>query len=240
MDLLIDTHTHTVLSGHAYSTIFENVILAAEKGLQGIVVTEHCDHMPNVRFPSTIAYQRQLPEEYRGVRIFRGIETNIMQYDGTVDMTGRFFPITQFAIASLHGVVIEPGTRVQNTDALLGALHNPYIDSIGHPGNPVFEIDQETVVREAYRLGKLLEVNNRSFMAREGSEENCSHIIRLCKKYGVRICVGSDAHLCFEVGEFGRAVELLKEEAFPEELIVNRDMDTFLGYLSERKARIRA
>ena len=41
MKLLIDTHTHTTLSGHAYSTVFENLTFAAKHGLEGIVVADH-------------------------------------------------------------------------------------------------------------------------------------------------------------------------------------------------------
>lgn len=238
MKALVDIHTHTVLCAHAYSTIFENLTVAAERGLQGIVISEHCLDMADVRFPAAIVYQRHLPKEYRSVRIFRGIEANIHNYAGEVDMSERYFPITDFAIASLHDVVLKPGTREQNTSAMIGALGHPYIDILGHPGNPVFEIDQEAVVREAGRLGKMLEINNHSFVARAGSENNCRRIADLCKKYGVRICVGSDAHVCFDVGIFDKAFSLLEDAAFPEELIVNRDIETFLGYLSERTQRV--
>lgn len=34
MKYLIDTHTHTIASGHAYSTLDENVLCAARKGLR--------------------------------------------------------------------------------------------------------------------------------------------------------------------------------------------------------------
>ena len=38
---VLDTHTHTLASGHAYSTIRENVRAAAERGLDLIAITEH-------------------------------------------------------------------------------------------------------------------------------------------------------------------------------------------------------
>ena len=46
MRILMDLHTHTVASGHAYSTIMENAKAAAEKGLEGIAMTYHAPAMP--------------------------------------------------------------------------------------------------------------------------------------------------------------------------------------------------
>ena len=42
---VMDTHTHTLASGHAYSTIRENVAAAARKGLELLAVTEHAPRM---------------------------------------------------------------------------------------------------------------------------------------------------------------------------------------------------
>ena len=41
MHIEVDTHTHTVLSGHAHSTIIENATAAARIGLKGIVMSDH-------------------------------------------------------------------------------------------------------------------------------------------------------------------------------------------------------
>lgn len=37
----VDTHTHTILSGHAWSTLSENCRAAREKGMKGLCLTEH-------------------------------------------------------------------------------------------------------------------------------------------------------------------------------------------------------
>ena len=41
MNIEIDTHTHTLASGHAYNTLREMAAMAAEKGLKGLAITEH-------------------------------------------------------------------------------------------------------------------------------------------------------------------------------------------------------
>lgn len=238
MELLIDTHTHTIVSGHAFSTIYENIQFAKKRRLQGITMTEHGPKIEGAQ-PVFIMWGIDImPREYDGIRIYRGTEADIDGYDGSIDIYGKYLKVPEFVIASLHEIVLEPGTKAQNTSAVLGALNNPYVDIIGHPGNPEFETDLEAVVNEAAKLNKLLEINNHSFEFRHGSEPNCRKIIKMCKQKGVRICVGSDAHVCFHVGSFDVAKAILEEENFPEELIVSRNKDSFEAYLSERAARI--
>ena len=46
MKIMVDTHTHTLASGHAYNTIREMAKMAADKGLEGLALTEHAPQMP--------------------------------------------------------------------------------------------------------------------------------------------------------------------------------------------------
>lgn len=238
MRLLVDSHTHTIVSGHAYSTLHENLEFAANKGLQGIVVSDHSESIPGAQPNFTMNIHNTFPAEWRGVRIIRGAEVNIIDFNGGIDMKEKYLSIADFVIASLHDVVIDPGSKLDNTTAMLGALANPHVDIIGHPGNPYYEVDLEAVVKEAARLNKLLEVNSHSFSFRTGSPSVCRSMMRLCMKYGVRISVGSDAHCCYQVGGFDDALIALMDEGFPEELIVSRNMETFHAYLAERNRRI--
>ena len=45
MNYLLDSHTHTLASGHAYGTIREMAQGAAEKGLKLLGITEHSPSM---------------------------------------------------------------------------------------------------------------------------------------------------------------------------------------------------
>ena len=51
MKIEIDTHAHTLVSGHAYNTIREMAQMAAEKGLKGLALTEHAPAMPGSTNP---------------------------------------------------------------------------------------------------------------------------------------------------------------------------------------------
>ena len=43
---VMDLHTHTVASGHAYNSLREMAKAAAEKGLELLGITEHAPKMP--------------------------------------------------------------------------------------------------------------------------------------------------------------------------------------------------
>jgi len=237
MKLLVDSHTHTVASFHAYSTLKENAVAAYEKGLEAIALTDHGPNLTGGAAPPFIisSVMRFLPDYLEGVRVIKGVEANIVDHDGNVDVEERFLAFTEFGIASMHVGSIQNGGAIRNTDALTRVLHNPHIHVIGHPGDPRFPIDMEAFVMEVARLNKIVEVNSHSFEARKGSGENCAKIVGLCKKHDVRITVSSDAHSCYHIGEFGNAEALLEECGFPEELIVSTSAAKFLAFLEEHR-----
>lgn len=46
-------------------------------------------------------------------------------------------------------------------------------------------------------------------------------MLNLCKKYKVKVILGSDAHISYAVGKFPNCEKLLKEINFPDELVIN-------------------
>lgn len=238
MKILVDTHTHTLLSGHAYSTLVENAKYASEIGMEGLVNTDHGPAVPGACPEYILSVQRIIPEELCGVRIYHGVEANITDYAGSIDIQRRYLKMTDFVIASMHDITIDPGSREENLSGYEGALENPYVDLIGHPGTPKYDIDREAFVKAVKRGNKLVEVNNHSFLFRKGSAENCGEIVRLCIKHDVRVCVSSDAHFCMSVGGFEYALKILADNDFPPELVVNRTRETMDAYLKERQERL--
>ena len=237
MKLKIDTHTHTLASGHAYSTVDENFRWAAEKGLELVALTDHAPGMKDTTCHAYFANLHVLPEKLHGVRLLRGIELNIMDFDGTVDMDEKTLSRLDMAIASLHTPCIAPGSRKENTRALLKVMENPYVDIIGHPGDPRYDIDYKEVFRQAKETGTILEINNASLIPggfRDGSQENVKEILRMSMEDGVSVVLGSDAHFYTGIGDFSHAIALLKEIGFPEELVLNTDPARFLASLKKR------
>jgi putative hydrolase len=238
--MAVDTHTHTILSGHGFSTLSENVAAARKNGLYGICMTEHGPLTPNGP-PDFIPHsQRMLPDFIDGIRVYRGIEANIIDYEGKIDVPAAYLSFCEFAIASFHNFALKVGTKEENTSAYIGALRNPYIDILGHPDDPAVPCDFSALAREAVKLGKLLELNNNSLTPhRPNSKPSLVEFIKTCKKYEVRVCVASDAHFYTMIGKATPLFALLEEMEFPFELIVNLTSERFTAYLQERESRLK-
>lgn len=237
--IAVDTHTHTVLSGHAWSTLQENAAAGAKRGLYGLCLTEHGPAIPGGCVDYVPAAQVMLPEFVEGVRIFKGTEANLVDFEGNIDIPMRFMNRTEFAVASMHDIVMTPGAMRQNTDAIMAALHHPFIDMPGHIDDAKTPYEFEAVILEAKKLGKLIEINNNSLLVRRGSDANIRVIADLCRRHDVRVCVSSDAHFSTMIGAVSPALALLADVGFPDELVVNRDAETFGNYLAERTSRLK-
>lgn len=238
----VDTHTHTILSGHAWSTLSENCCAAKERGMRGLCLTEHGPAIEGGA-PAYLPHsQRMLPEDVEGIRVYRGIESNILDHGNHLDIPAAYLRLCEFAIASIHAHMFpERGLADANTATYCEILKNPCIDIIGHADDPAVPCDFETLVRAARDQGKLLELNNNSTTAhRPGSLPFLKRYILCCKRYGQRVCVASDAHFHTMVGNVGPMMGLLEELEFPQELIVNLTKERFDAYLQERVDRIAA
>jgi len=238
MKIIVDTHTHTISSGHAYSTVQELAREASNNGMKMIAITDHAPAMKGAPCLFHFGNLRIIPEQICGVRILKGVEANIISYSGELDMPDSYLKRLDFVIASLHDVCIEPATVEEHTKALISVLKNPYVDAVGHPGNPQFQVDIEKVVETAKEYGKFIEINNHSFSTRKGSEDNCREFARQCKEKGVKVVCGSDAHISFEVGIFPKVYKIFDEIDMPEELVLNTSVEKVDEYLREKKKRL--
>ncbi|WP_432401969.1 phosphatase [Wukongibacter sp. M2B1] len=236
MKLILDTHTHTIVSGHAYSTIHDYISVAKAKGLELVAFTDHGPAMPGGPNIFHIGNQRVIPREIDGIEVLRGVEANIMDFDGNIDIPEAYLKRLDIVLASLHDVCIEPGTREENTRAFLKVMDNKYIDIIAHPGNPRFPIDIDEFVLGAKKTNKIIEINNSTFtnLSRSGSRDNCITIARKAKEHGVFVVAGSDAHISFDVGKFEKTIEVFKLVEMPKELIMNTSKEKLKGYLKAK------
>ena len=234
----MDLHTHTLASGHAYSTISEMIAEAAKKGLSMLGITEHAPKMPGSCGNLYFTNFRVLPRERCGITTLFGVELNIMDYDGTVDLPLQLLREMDLVIASLHTPCIRPGTREENTRAYLKAMENPYLNIIGHPDDKRYPVEYRPLVEAAKEHGVLLEVNNSSLKPesfRGDPRERYREMLELCREYRQPVVVDSDAHLDLAVGDHAYAWELLEEVDFPKELIVNTSPELVKPYLNYYK-----
>ncbi len=254
--LKADLHTHTIFSGHGYSTIEENIREAAEMKLEAVAITDHfgagfVDIDPVYPFKRLGHFfnTNSLPKEWHGVRLLRGAEMDITDEKGNLfgwDMkTGDdLYPTLDKRITSGCDIVIAsihrlPGSwsenTLQNTKMYCKVLENPSVLIIGHPGRARVPFEIDTVLRTAKELGKIIEINEHSYDSPKEVHHTCKTIAERCADIGVNISVGSDAHASFYVGKFPRALSMLQSIDFPKHLIANTNLSVLNRMIEESR-----
>ncbi len=236
MKIIADTHAHTLVSGHAYSTIREMAAAAAEKGLQALALTEHAPKMPGTCGLYYFQNLRVIPRRMSGIRMLFGAELNIMDTEGKVDLPEKVLKELDLVIASIHLPCFGDGfTESEVTKAYVETMKKDYINIIGHPDDGRYPINYETLVKTARETHTLLELNNSSMHPksfRQNARENMLTMLDLCRQYDVSVTTGSDAHVDADAGNFFYVKELLDFCNFPEELVVTTDLKKLEPFLN--------
>jgi putative hydrolase len=233
MKIIADLHTHTIASGHAYSTVNELAIAAAQAGLSALALTDHGPALPGGPHRYHFCAMRFVPKTIAGVRIFPGVEANILDAQGTLDLEQGVLETLDFVMAGLHENCGYCGMDIErNTEAVLAVMQNPLVKCISHPGNPIYPLHYEKIVEGALATGTALEINNSSLgLSRKGSEGNCGHIARLLAQSGAPVLIGSDAHISQGVGVFDDALKLAAEAGIGEGQVMNASLPRLLKFL---------
>ncbi len=235
MKIELDVHTHTIASGHAFSTIQELAQAAADKGLKLLGITEHSPGIPGSCAPIYFRNLYIVPRNMYGIELMLGAEINILDTEGNLDFDEHYLNMLDIRIAGIHSLCYTPGTPEENTQGMINTIANPYIHIISHPGDGTAKLLFEPIVQAAKEHHTLLEINNSSLRPSRHKVEarpNNLEILRLCKQYEVPVILGSDAHISFDIATYNFAMELVNEAEFPEELIINTSIKKFKDYLN--------
>ncbi|MDN5325357.1 MAG: putative hydrolase [Moorella sp. (in: firmicutes)] len=234
-----DLHTHTIASGHAYSTVKELAEAAEKQGLKMIAITDHGPKMPGGPHEYHFGNLVALPRKIGGVEILRGVEANIIDVDGNLDLPERLLEELDIVLAGFHtGTGFDNRPAEDYTRAVLAAIANPRVHLIVHPGNPDFPVDIEKLVLAAAREHKALEINNNSFsISRQGSLPRCQLLAKLAHKHKVQVVVNSDAHIFSSVGNFARAWQVARSAGISEDQVINKTAGRVKEYLGWHRRR---
>ena len=232
----LDTHFHTVASTHAYSTVKEIACSAAQKGLKGFAITDHGPLMDDAPHIWHFRNMKVIPDYINGVRVIKGVESNITDFDGHIDMDVPDLEYVDWVVASYHSSVIRPGTDTENSQGYINAArNNPGIDVMGHPGSFGFGFETEKVLLAFKEYDKLVEINESAILYKKGAKQINADIIRICKKYDIPVVVSSDGHYCDLVGDVSVAEKMIRETGLPEKLIVNADADRIYDRIKSKR-----
>ena len=257
LHIACDTHTHTVFSQHAYSTVEECVRAAAELRFELLGVTDHFSSMVRPEPQTGVdlrTYQHFLnfevwPHTWHGVRLMHGCEADIVDLEG--HLYGWDQPVEQglggpygwrdtlqeavfrdcdYVIASVHA---HPwaldASRAELTRMYVRALEHPKVLILGHIGRSGLDVDLGEIAAAARDLGKCIEVNESSLYGRQDSSARCQQVVEACLAAGCFVSTGSDAHISHDVARLSRCQELLERAGYPARLVATRDADTFLS-----------
>lgn len=230
-----DPHTHSIASGHgSYATITDLAKKASRMGLKAIGIT---DHGPATLGSSRASYFRNFayaPKERCGVDILYGVELNILDKEGTVDLDDEILKTLDYAIISMHVPTYKSGSIEENTFAYVNAMKHPHVKIVGHPEDTKFPVDFEALIVAARHFGVAIEINNSSLSPegyRGDVRESIRLILELCKKHVCPVVLSSDTHGDKHVGDFTYALQMIQECDFPESLIWNCSLEGFRKFI---------
>lgn len=231
----IDTHIHSLASGHAFNTINEIMQESKKKGLELIAVTDHGPNMEGAPHAGYFSMGNRVPKQFDNIKILFGCEANIINSEGTIDLSYEIINNLDILLVGFHELTqyMNQGIK-KNTQALICALEKYPIDIVSHPYRKSFPICVEEVAYYAAKKNVLLELNNSLFInASIETIENTRDLIRYMKKYRGKAIIGSDAHILNEIGgDF--AIRRLSDELEIEGLEIISDREHLLEFLKRR------
>ncbi len=230
-----DPHTHSIASGHAsLSTITDMAKKAASVPLKMIGITDHGPATFGAGRPSYFRSLAMAPKKRLDIETLFGVELNILDNKGSIDLDMEILKNLDYAIASIHPQNLKPGTISFNTDAYINAMKNPYVKIIGHCDDTKYPVHYESLVKAAREYHVLLEINNSSLSPggyRGDTRPNDLAILEYCRSYNHPVVLSSDSHGTEHIGDFRYACSLTEETGFPEKLIMNYSLDTFKEFI---------
>ena len=242
MILSSDYHTHTVFS-HGKGQIIDNALVAKEKGLVEIGISDHGFSHPAFgltkrKVPKMKALCKQASEQ-TGVKVLLGIESNIIGTDGSVDLKQNMYDDFDIFLAGIHKFVLYkfgtlfslfmgnffcstfnkkniPKSLIKtNTKTFINVIKNNPVDIITHL-NFCSYADAKEVAKVASDYGTYIELNSKKTHL---TEEELYDVAST----GVKFVINSDAHTPNRVGEISLVEKMLSVVKINSDQIANID-----------------
>jgi putative hydrolase len=238
----VDLHIHTVASGHAHNTILEYLTMAKKLEMSVIGISDHGPFCPDVTINE--AYFRaltRLPRRVDRVLILRGIEANIIDAEGNLDISDKVIERLDYVMAGLHEIknVKNRGVK-KNTAAIVNAIRSGRIDIVTHPFfTKEFSLDIEKISNEACAHNVLLELNVSCLARRKMQKDtllNLKKMIGIAKKWGKKMIIGSDAHNIWELGDDVPLRKIKNKIGLTNDLIINNNPKKLLDFLEIKES----
>jgi DNA polymerase (family 10) len=195
-DIQGDLHDHTTWSDGTRS-IEEMARGAAARGRKYLSISDHssgravANGLSIERLREQIAVVKSVRDEF-GVRLLCSSEVDI-RADGSMDFPDEVLAELDVVVGSVHSAFT--GSKEKQTERLLRAIANPYVNIIGHPTGALleqragYEFDADAVFRAAAQTGTAMEIN-----ANPMRLDLNAGLARRAKELGCKISIDTDAH----------------------------------------------
>lgn len=245
--LKADLHIHTVASGHGYCTYLENMQAAHALGLELIAITDHGPQVPEGAHPWFFYNQKMTPSIYKGMRVLHGCEANIVEEDistTAIDLPDIVLEALDFVQVAIHSMCgLDERDRDKNTEAVIKAISNPFVDQLNHPGNEEqFPLHLDQVIAACKKHNVIIELNNHSFDphgSRAGSSYREMEFAQAAFENGVPIAINSDAHYISAIADFAHALKAAEKMGIPDDYFINYSAEKVLTHLEAKRVRER-
>jgi putative hydrolase len=238
-----DLHTHTTFS-HGKGSIEDNIKAAISKGITTLGISDHGPgHLTygikRKNIPILRAEINRLQLLYPQIEVLLGVEANILNDSGTLDLTEQEVEEFDYILAGYHyGILGETPLKAMkihtqnylltklgkstekqknlNTDLAVKAIYSNDIKILTHPGDKgPFDIYQLAVA--CADKGTLMEVSTwHPYLSVEGIKE--------AAKTSVKFIINSDAHSPERIGDCAGAVERIRKAGIDLERVVNLEV----------------
>lgn len=235
-----DLHTHTQYS-HGKGTIEDNVRQGISKKLKRIGITDHGPGhfsygLKREKLPEMRAEVDRLNEKYPEIEILLGVEANIVNTDGSLDLLEEDYQYLDYVIAGYHYAVLgkhplrslsyivrnwlayklklRPKALTNyNTDLVISAIKKNDLIIITHLGDKA-PVNIEEIAEVCKETDTLVELN--SHHKAPTVEEIAS-----LEKVGVDFILSSDAHNPAHVAVCEESIDMALEAGIDMARIVN-------------------
>jgi putative hydrolase len=206
---------------------------ARDRGLKGLAIT---DHGSFVGGSANSVFFERLTQPVPGIRLYKGVEANVMDRNGRIDVNSRYLKWTDIVLLGYHHFPEEGLDPREYSDIMIGTLEcNPCVDVVTHPNMPDFPMEYRSLAREARRLGVAVELNNSKLALGRASEDTTRRLVEICAEEEALVVVNSDAHTVEEPGET-RAIRTIMEEIdVPLNLVINRTLESTESWIRQRR-----
>ena len=196
-DIKGDLHNHSDWSDGA-PTMEEMAMYAMKMGYRYLVVSDHSQSLHVAHGLNNEELLEQMDEidrlntKFKGFTLLKSSEVDIKP-DGSLDFPDKLLERLDVVVASIHSGFKQGRDKV--TERMIAAIHNPYVNVIGHPTGRLisrregYDVDLDRVIDACAATGTALEVNC-YYDRLDIDDVNC----RKAKERGVKIAVSTDAH----------------------------------------------